>query len=435
LNMLKLSLWRKMAAILLALVVSACGGQGGSASPPTDFKVTTGNGQVIVTWTGDPGAQYWLMYAQTTSPLDISNPPAGHFWAPQNGSPNLTSPLVLTGLTNGLPYAFAMNGRTDGGKGGPQTASLSATPRPAGSNWTAGTGTVGNLHGLAFGTSSADSLSYYLAVGDSGVMYKALDGVSQSVTGYSWTTVTGPGTPVNYKAALNVYLAANPTYRFIAVGDGGANSIVSSPDLVSWTYALWPNGTPPSTTMNALASNGTTVVVVGDGGTAYSSTDGLNWTAVATGVTSNLYGVAYSSILGWVAVGQGGTLITSPDLATWTVRTANAGANDLNAIAITSGGVAVAVGNGGTVVKCSDAIGNTWVAQTLGATTNLYAVNTDSVQFLAVGAGGAAFTSTDWATWVPATSTGTTNDLLAVYGTASKYMVAGKSGTAASSIN
>lgn len=434
--MLKLSLWRKTAVILLALVVSACGGKGDSASPPADFKVTTGNGQVIVTWTATPGVQYWLMYAQTSSPLDISNPPAGHYWASQNGSPDLTSPLVLTGLTNGLPYAFAMNGRTDGGKGGPQTASQSATPRPAGANWTAGTGTVGNLRGLTLGTSSTDSQNYYLAVGDGGVMYQALDGVSQSVTGYSWTTVTGPVTSpaVNFKAATNAFS------RYIAVGNGGvgggANSIYSSTNLSTWTAAAWASGTStPSAGLNALASNGTTLVAVGDSGSAYSSTDGLTWTAVNTGVTSNLYGVAYSSYLGWVAVGQSGTLITSPDLVTWTVRASNAGANDLNGVAITYTGVAIAVGNGGTVVKCSDGVGSSWVAQTLGASTNLYAVNTDSVQFLAVGAGGAAFTSVDWTSWVPATSTGTTNDLLAVYGTASKYMAAGKSGTVTSSIN
>ena len=72
-KMLKISLWRKMAILLLALVVSACGGAGGSAQPPAGgLMLTPGNGQVTVTWTADPGVQYWLMYAPTTG-ADVHN--------------------------------------------------------------------------------------------------------------------------------------------------------------------------------------------------------------------------------------------------------------------------------------------------------------------------------------------------------------------------
>jgi hypothetical protein len=428
--MLKLSLWRKIATLGLALIVSACGGAGGSAqAPAAGITLTPGNGQVIVTWAADPGVQYWLMYAPTTGALDINSPPNGHLWAT-----NITSPYVVPLLINGTTYAFAMNGRTGGGKGGAQTPSQSTVPRAAGTNWTASKAIAGapNLRSTSYGTSSADALSYFVAVGDAGAIYKSKYTVSQGLTGYDWSLVTpSPAITTDFKAATYAF------GQFVAVGANGAvNNVFLSKDLATWSAAT----TTISTPLNALASNGATLVAVGDGGNVYYSTDALTWTAVAsTGVTANLYGVAYSSTLGWVAVGQAGTLITSPDLLTWTVQTSNAGANDLNSITVTSGNVWVAAGNGGTVLTNSTmttSAPGSWTAQTLGTTPpNLYAINTDSVQFLAVGQDGKAFTSLDGVTWVAATTTGTTNDLLSIYGSASLYMVVGKAGTAASSIN
>jgi hypothetical protein len=423
--MLKLTLLRQIATLCLVLVVVACGGAGNSAPPPTGgLTLTPGNGQVTVSWTADPTVQYWLMVAPTTGVLDINNPPNGHFWAS-----NVTSPYVVPLLANGTTYAFAMNGRTGGGKGGPQTVSQSTIPRAAGANWKAGTGIgVASLRGATYGTSAADMLNHFVAVGDGGVIYRAQDTVTQGLTGYAWNLVT-PGTAIatDFKAAIVAFS------QFIAVGaNGSVNNVFHSTDLTNWTAAT----TTINTALNALASNGATLVAVGDSGKVYYSNDGATWTAatgIPSGFTSNLYGVAYSSTLGWVAVGQGGALITSPDLLSWTVRSSNAGLNDLNGIAITSGNVMVAVGNNGTIIKSTDTIN--WVTQTPVSSSNLYAVNTDSVQFLTVGQGGTALTSLDGASWSAVTSTGTTNDLLAIYGSASKYMVIGKAGTAVSSIN
>ncbi len=452
--MLKSSFWRTFAATLLALVLTACGGgAGGSAAAPGDFTVTPGNGQVIISFSASPGVQYWLMYAPTATPLDIKNPPGNHAWAT-----NITSPYVISGLTNGVTYSFAMNGRTGGGAGGAQTASQSVAPRAAGANWKAGSGTtaIGDLRGLAFGTSSADSLNYYLAVGDNGAMYKGLDGVSQSLNGYGWGVLNGP--TVNYKAALNVKLVANATNRYIAVGEdtigNGTNSIVSSTDLATWTSALWASGTiKPSSSINALASNGTTTVAVGNGGAAYFTTDGLTWTSSDTLPTSaNLYGVTYSTFTGmWIAVGASGTLLTSPDAKTWTAGSSGVGNNiALRSVAATIGNVVVAVGDSGTIITnntMTTAAGGAgaWVAPTVGPTNSnvLYAVTTDSAvnaldpQFLAVGQGGVTYTSVNGLTWNPpvANSAGPTNSLYGIIGTASKYVGVGASGAVFSSIN
>jgi hypothetical protein len=434
--MLKISLWRKVAVVLLALVVTACGGAGGSAQAPAGgLTLTPGNGQVTVTWTADPGVQYWLMYAPTTAALDINNPPNGHLWAS-----NITSPYVVPLLTNGTTYAFAMNGRTGGGKGGAQTASQSAVPRAAGSTWKAGTlsdtatAATRMLRSTTYGTSSADALTYFAAVGDGGAIYKTQNTVTQGLTGHAWTLVT-PATAIatDFRAATYAF------GQFIAVGaNGTVNNVFFSADLATWTAAT----TAVTAPLNALASNGTTLVAVGDGGRVFYTTDAKTWTAatgIPAGITSNLYGVAYSSTLGWVVVGQAGTLMTSPDLLTWTVQTSNAGGNDLNGVTVTSGNMFVAVGNNGTVITNStmtSTAAGTWNNVTLGtAPNNLYAINTDSVQFLAVGQGGIAFTSLDGLTWTPVASTGTSNDLLSIYGSAYKYMVVGKAGTTISSIN
>ena len=429
--MLKLSLWRLMATFLMALVVTACGGgNGGPAAAPTDFKVTPGNGQVTLTWTAQPGVDYWVMYAPTATPIDIKNPPSNHAWL----TDRVTSPYVLNGLANGVTYSFAMNARTGGGKGGEQTASQSVVPRYAGSTWVAGSGLGTNsMRGITLGVSSADSLSYFVAVGDGGKIYKNAESVSQGLNGYSWSVVTPANTiDVNFKAAT--YTLS----KYLAVGSGGTgNNVYYSTDLTTWT----PASTTISTGLNALVSNGATVVAVGNGGQAYYSTDGSTWTAATmpSSFMSNLYGVAYSSYTGmWIAVGAGGALLTSLDAKTWTSASSGV-AVDLNSVIATTGNVIVAAGNSGTVITNNNtmttSVNGTWTAQTLGYSPTLYAVSTNSVQFLTVGAGGVAFTSIDGVTWAPVSSTQTSNDLLAIYGSASKYLVVGTAGANSSSIN
>ena len=67
--MSKLSLWRRLATVCLALIVSACGGAGSSASPPVGGIVATpGNGKVTLTWQASAGVDYWLMYAADRMP-------------------------------------------------------------------------------------------------------------------------------------------------------------------------------------------------------------------------------------------------------------------------------------------------------------------------------------------------------------------------------
>lgn len=414
---------RAVIVALLAFLVSACGGRGSSAPPPVGgITVTPGDGQVVVTWTPDPGVEYWMFYAPTTSisTTSLSSTPG------VQGVLNITSPYVLTGLTNGQLYSFTVDGRYDGGPGGPGTPSVSATPRLAGSTWTAG-GAMGSadMHGVAWGAAS-NGTNYYLAAGGSGALYQSSDGVTTSTL--NWTPISGSGITANLNAAL--YTLG----KFIVVGDGG--SIYSSTDLATWTAGTSIN----TQNLNAIASNGSRVVAVGNAGTIEYSADGVTWYVTTVPTTNNLYGVSYLASGLWVAVGQGGTLLTSSDGSTWTAATSGVAVDLKGATyrAATTTTVTipttttttiaasyVVVGAGGTVLSSPDAV--TWTAQTSNTAADLLTVSSTPNQFLAAGSGGAVITSPDGLTWTAQTS-GTTLALYGLVNAQAQYVAVGQAG-------
>ncbi len=401
----------KLLALFVAVVLSACGGSSGgpASSPAGGITVVPGNGQVTVSWTPDSGVQYWLWYAPGST---VTTTTPGHLT-----KVNVNSPYVLTGLTNGATYAFAINGRTGGGAGGALSTPVTAVPRTAGATWTAGT-TMGSaeMRGASYGTAADASLNY-LAVGASGSVFKGSDGIN-------WTTVsTAPA--VNFNATLFTLS------QFIALGaTGGTNNIYRTSDFVTWTAPLANPGAAQN--LNALASNGALLVAVGDNGTIQSSTDGISWTtATSVPTTDHLYGVTYAASGLWLAVGANGVLFTSVDGKSWTAR-ASGTTNTLRSVAASTyltGYQYVAVGLGGVVSRSVD--GTSFAVQTLG-TTDFYGVNADPLQILAVGSGGTAYTSSDAVTWTSQT-TGTTNKLAGLFGSPTQYIAVGAAGTNISS--
>jgi hypothetical protein len=395
-------------AALFSFILAGCGGSGssGTAAAPPNFTATPGYGQVTLNWTADPAVDYWVVYT-AGSAITTDNPSGIHTWLR-----DVRPPYVVDGLSNGTTYAFAVNGRVGNSKGGPSSPSQSATPRPAGATWTAGSGLGSSaMKSLWYGTAS--SVATFLAVGGSGVS----GATASSLDGSSWSTVA---------AAPSTFVGNGVTYalgQYLAVGAGG--SIYRSADLATWTAAT----SSTTNALNALASNGTTVVTVGDAGTILFSTDGAAWTAATTvPVTTNLYGVVYANGF-WIAVGASGTVLTSgDDGVTWTVRTAGTTTTDLRGVAVqyTNAYNYVAVGLGGAVITSPDGV--TWTSQTLTGTPDLYAVNASYEQVLAVGAGGTIVSSASGsAPWTSLTSG--TNTLNAIYGSSSAYYVVGQNGT------
>jgi hypothetical protein len=145
----------------------------------------------------------------------------------------------------------------------------------------------------------------------------------------------------------------------------------------TWTQRLAPLGSFADFRVNAIATDGTAFVAVGEDGYLYESSNGTTWTSRTSGFGANdIDSVAYGNAL-WVAVGQNGTISTSTDRVTWTTRTSNMSTNNINYVAyINSSWVAVGAGGGttntGGVTYSSN--GTTWTrvnqSLTVGATYN-----------------------------------------------------------------
>lgn len=398
------------AALLLVGCLSSVFKLGSAVDPPLDVKVLPGDTTATVTWTNVPGVQYWLFTAQA-SDVSTSN------WDKLSGGRamiNVTSPVLLTGLVNGLTYSFTVNGRTDDGPGGGGSPSLSIVPRLAGGTWNKGAPLANDLRGVVFGT-------MFVAVGTHGALYSSLD--FNAWTPIAWTPQPNPlATLADLNAAVYGYGI------YLAAGAGGV--LLYSTDTLTWTAQN--SGT--TNNLLALATNAVNeFVAVGEKGTIIVSSDGKTWTAVNSGTANDLFGVTYGNGV-FMAVGANGTLLSSVDGSTWVAVASNTLRN-LKSIAFgvnaaTSTYQFIAVGDSGNVVTSTD--GTTWVAQTPFTTNNLNAIVYNR-QFVVVGDSGALFTSLDGSSWQAQVS-GTTNNLSAITHNIYGFSTVGMAGTNLSSL-
>jgi photosystem II stability/assembly factor-like uncharacterized protein len=332
----------------------------------------------------------------------------------------------MCGLYSGSQYYFAINGRKDGGPGGPSSPTINTTPYNASSNWipgsTTATGSTPNLYGVGYTglttcsnnvTSAAGS---FAAVGAGGAIFTSPDGVT-------WSKPTSPISTDLYAVtgyAANQNNPGNPARRWVAVGAGGVS--VYSLDGISWAVGRPENVVTPNPDLRSLIQVAGTYFAVGDAasgaGTILSSTDGITWAAHTSGTTANLNGVTHGSF--YVAVGDSGTVLTSSDGNTWTAQTSTPLVTDNLREVAAYGSIIVAVGDSGTIVTSKDS-GTSWTAQSLGA-MNLVGVTAESLyvegaavdpqlgyvstaQFVAVDDAGKAYTSMNGITWSGAINT------------------------------
>lgn len=387
------SIRASLLALVSAILVAACGGSSTSnvPTPPVGgINVVPGDSQVTVSWKETPGVEYWIFAAPNSPNLTLAN------WLATSGSTyrlKVTSPFVVSGLSNGTPYSFFMTGRINSGPGGDATPTVTTTPRLAGGTWTPGvslnTGTqTGMTYGSYIDTATNTYKFSYLAVGNGGRMFS-----STSIG--AWNALT-PLVNTDLNAAEFGFA------KFIAAGAAG--KVIYSSDATTWKQA----NSITSQSLNAMAISGSLAVAVGDNGTIITSKDAITWTAAASvPSTSHLYGVAYTVAGNWVAVGSSGTILTSPDGSTWTAQTSNSTATlkAVGALASVLNGTTtykfVVVGANGTVLSSPDAI--TWTAQNANTTASLNAMSSVN-QFLVVGANGTIITSTDGISWTPQAS-------------------------------
>jgi len=372
--------------IFFLVILQGCYNQGSSAPAPTNVSVVAGDTSATVSWDMLPGVEYWVFKAAGT---DIT--PLSCFGLPQcQMIMKANSPAVVTGLTNGTTYSFTINGRIDGGKGGPGSPSVQAVPRLAGAAWrVAATAGTYDLRAVTYG-------AVFVAAGVNGALFTSSDGNIWSV----------PASSPQTTATLNA--ASYYGGKYVVVGAGG--KVFLSSDAVTWDP---PTSAPLATQDLYAVSNYSTAgyIATGAGGTIIYSDDGKNWISATSVTTNPLYGVTYGSGK-YIAVGASGILLTSTDGKTWSNLIASNTANTLNAVAYapsigtTGTGTFVAVGANATIVVSTDG-GVSWAP--LASTspfTSATAINsvTYGRQFVAVANDGKIFTSTDGMIWVVTTS-------------------------------
>lgn len=340
--------WIRCSALLLTVLMVACGGKGSPADAPSDFRAESvgagdghGDAQVTLNWTVRPGHQYWVLCApgntvDERSWFDISGgnayrsarDGAGVY----NGSTSLvehavTPPFNVTGLRNDVSYSFTVNARISGGPGGRGATPVTLTPRLAGTTWTspqtlslAALPSSVHIRALNFGkvpvsSNSSNWTAVFVAVGESGAVYSSNDNQQ------TWTSRSLP-TAV---AGRQLNDLAYGRGRFIAVGEAG--TIVYSADGVTWTSATINSANSLSNiALNAVAfDNASHFVAVGQGGVVLTSSDGITWTAQTTGINQNLQTVTFSAATTvslptsvstpsfWLAAGDAGVVYTSVD--------------------------------------------------------------------------------------------------------------------------
>jgi hypothetical protein len=200
-----------------------------------------------------------------------------------------------------------------------------------------------------------------------------------SSDGITWTSRTA-GAAIFNAAAFGASV-------YVVVGASGA--VFSSPDLVTWTTR-----SAGANAFNDVIFANSIFVAVGASNSVYSSTDGITWTLrTATGTWNR---IIYANSL-FVIVGNTGAIATSSDGITWTTRTSNVSGN-LNDI-VWNGSIYCAVGGSGVITTSPDGV--TWTARTPGDTSNtLISISWSGTRFVATNStNGAAWVSTDGITW------------------------------------
>jgi hypothetical protein len=399
---------------MLLVLLAACGGddKGSSVDPPSDFRVSAGDGSVIATWTQQPETEYWLFFGVGPN-INTGN------WIQLGGVaiPNVVSPRIITGLSNGTTYSFTINARKNKGPGGAGAPTQVVVPLQAGETWAPrpalGTQT---LNAIAAGNMINGFNS--VTVGDTGVIYS-------SISAAPMVARTNPVPNVN------LYSVVYGGGFIVAGGEGG--TMIRSTDTITWESIA--SGTTARLNGGVFGGAGT-FVLVGAGGVIVSSTDGgATWTTPGSGVVTELYGAtAGTNPSRFVVVGAGGTLLAGESGADWVQVAAGITTNNLRSAAFGSFLLAgqttvtnrfIVVGDNGTVLTSTDA--SEWTTVPPFTTKNLRGVVFGG-RFVAVGEDGAIFTSTDGLTW-ETRSSGTTADLNGVVREIAGYTAVGEAGT------
>ena len=223
----------------------------------------------------------------------------------------------------------------------------------------------------------AGDTNLLVAVGDSGkIVYSTNGSVVEtnlvSELGINWQNANSPTAQTLQGVALY-------NGEFYVAGNSGA--LAKSANGRNWNLVSAFTGN----TLTGLAASddgAAKLVAVGDDGTAYVSSDGVNYLPAAIAVTTDwLYRVRYLNS-NFVIVGQNGTVITSGDNAvSWTTQTSGTTAwlNDV----IHVGDRYYAVGTQGALIESTNLVD--WTSSPMITGKSLYSLASNGGQMIATG--------------------------------------------------
>lgn len=448
-----------LATLTSLALLAGCGSSSNDNKPdaPTGLKVIPGDGQVTITWDDQSATsdlRYWLFKAQAENATrdDYRKYPEATIIAP------VTSPYILSGLTNGLPYSFFMNATHGNGPAGGETPTVgNIIPRQSGSVWTTNVAAgAGNLNHVSF------AYGRFLAVGDSGAVQVGTVSWATGTPVLTWASAgtvpalvgTASTQPKLYGASYN-----STTPRTVVVGDvdGSGKAAIWTSDGSSTNYLdQWVARTSNTTSaLHGVALGSVGFVAVGDGGAVSISADGVTWTAYRLTVdtaantannASDRYTASASatadpsinlksiSVLNgtYYAVGDNGWIITSSDGISWRKHAVTSSA-PANLTSVTYGyyneAIYLAVGNNGKVYRNTDPSTLAWEEVSVAGMGDMKSVARGS-RFMAVGTGSQAWVSSNGRDWVATSTSANENSVLWYSG---GYIAVGEGGNVVTS--
>jgi len=218
--------------------------------------------------------------------------------------------------------------------------------------------------------------------------------------------------------------------RYIVVGESGC--ILWSDDGKAFQGAQLSPATDDW--FEGVAASDQRAVAVGDWGSIYTSTNGVNWTKAVSNTDEWLRGVAFGGNA-FVAVGENGTILRSGSTASsWTKVTSGTlvHLNRVRYFGTGASGQFIAVGNAGAAL--SSATGTApWSSMSTGSTNNLFDVARNDKGTLLVGDQELRFRAAGETTWTNYVLDLSTNAppgwvYLSACGSSNYWLVAGRSG-------
>jgi len=269
-----------------------------SGGVDTSFVLALGNGSHSIAYSTD-GGNSWTGLPEDVLTNQANDAAYGNgMWVAIGGYNPASVAYSSDGINwTGAAYPFTVGYGVHFGNGlfvglGNTTSGNSIITSPDGINWTG----RGDTIFTSYGTCAYYHGTLWVAGGVGG------NCLAYSSDGINWT---GIGTALMANC-FGVIYADN---KWVAVGSGGSNSILTSTDGITWTGLGYFNSA------KEIAFNGSVWVIAGSGGLTY-STNLTTWTA-ATSTITNGEGVMWLNDK-FLATGTGGGIQSSTDGITWT---------------------------------------------------------------------------------------------------------------------